>query len=81
MNCDKKIDLAGWRKNSSTRRFLEMDGVQVTTHAGIRVSGGRTVSNQTGLPRTLEVLSDWQVVCVIPVPERRNLSAPPTVLL
>lgn len=83
MNCNKKIDLAGGRRNSSsTRRFLEMDGVQVATHAGISlISGGRNASNQTGLPCTLEVLSDWQLVCVIPVSERRNLSTPPTILL
>lgn len=63
------------------RRFLEINGVQVATHVGITVARGRTVPNQTGLPRAFEILSNWQLVCVIPVPERRDLSASLTVLL
>lgn len=64
-------------------RFLEMNGVQVATatHVGITVARGRTVTNQAGLPCTIEILSDWQLVCVIPVAKRRDLSASLTVLL
>jgi hypothetical protein len=35
----------------------------------------------SGLPWRLEILSDWQLVCVIPVPKRRDLSASLAVFL
>lgn len=55
-----------------------IDGVQVATEVRITaVAGGGAVANQTRLPRALEVLSDWQLVCVIPVAKRRDL---PTLL-
>lgn len=73
MKYDGRTDLAGRR--NGTRRFLEMNGVHVAVHVGSTISGGRTVSNQTSLPCALEILGDRQLVCVIPVPKRRDLSA------
>lgn len=53
------------------RLFLEIIKIS-STFAGTRVA----VPKQTGLPSGLEVLCDRQIIHVLPVPKRRNLTAP-----
>ena len=40
----------------------------------VTFSRSRAEADQTSLPGRLEVLGDWEVVCVIPVSKRWNLS-------
>lgn len=53
------------------RLFLEIIKIS-STLAGTRVA----VPKQAGLPSVLEVLRDRQIIHVLPVPERRNMTAP-----
>lgn len=50
------------------------DGVEIGG-AWVALSGRRAVATETSLPGALEVLSNREFVCEIPVPEHRNLAA------
>lgn len=56
---------------SGMKRFVKLKGVKVSFSRGSVV----TVTKETGLSGTLEILSDWQLIRQIPVPKRWYLSA------
>lgn len=72
------------RRSNVARRLLEVidrNSIQVRAHMISTLAGGRAESDQTSLSCTLEILSDWQFVCIIPVPKRRNLPTPLVIVI
>lgn len=59
-------------RRRGTEGFPKMKGVEIT----IAFAGGGTVTNQTRLSGTLEILGDWQLVREIPVPKCWYLTTP-----
>lgn len=60
-----------------------INSIQVSrTNVGISTfTRGRAESDQTGLSCALEILGDWQLVCIIPVSKCRYLTTPFIVVL